>query len=169
MNIEILKQFINDGGSASFGSVLAQVEQKMLKRGNPLKDAEVTKLVTYRVSLNCNYQNCVNNALVREGKEANFVSKENWHKTVYDSFNGSIVAKKSDETCTYLKMIVNSATTHQYFVNGVLATPEQIETIKAFKQKSSAAHQSLDNEIIVRTIKTENIIEVKAGGDILTA
>lgn len=169
MNIEILKQFINDGGSATFGSVLAQVEQKMFKTGNPLKNCEVTKLVTYNVSLNCNYQNSVNNALGREGKEQNFVSKENWHKTVYDSFNGSIVAKKSDESCTYLKMIVNSATTHQYFVNGILATDEQIETIKQFKQKSSAANQNLDNEIVVRTIKIQNILKVKAGGDILTA
>lgn len=162
--LEMLKNFINDGGKATHGRIIAVVEQKMLKRGNPLKDATVTKLVTYISLLNANYQNCVNNALEREGKDSNFKSKENWFTTIYDSFNGSLVAKKSDEKCTYLKMIVKSATTHTYFINGIEATVEQIETIKQFRQKSSATTQGLDTEIIVRTIKTENIISVKTGG-----
>ena len=164
ISIETLKAFINDGGKATHGKIVAIVEQKMLKRNNPLKDAEVTKLVTYMARLNNNYANAVNNALKREGKDANFVSKENWFTTIYDSFNGSLVAKKSDTNCTYLKMIVNYAVTHVYFVNGVEATAEQIEIIKNFKQKSSAASQGLDNEIIVRTIKTDNIISIKTGG-----
>jgi hypothetical protein len=162
--IETLKAFINDGGKATHGRIVAIVEQKMLKRGNPLKDMEITKLVTYVARLNNNYQNSVNNALKREGKDANFVSKENWFTTIFDSFNGSLVAKKSDTNCTYLKMIVNYAKTHAYFVNGVEATEEQLEVIKQFKQSSSPTSQGLDTEIIVRTIKTENIISVKTGG-----
>lgn len=164
ISLEQLKQFINDGGKATHGKIVAVVEQKMLKRGNPLKDANITKLVTYMARLNNNYQNAVNNQRLREGKDDNFVSKENWFKTIFDSFNGSLVAKKSDENCTYLKMIVNFATTHTYFVNGIEATAEQIETIKQFKQSSSAKNQNLDTEIIVRTIKTDNIISIKTGG-----
>ena len=164
ISIETLKAFINDGGKATHGKIVAVVEQKMLKRGNPLKDAEVTKLVTYMARLNNNYQNAVNNQRLREGKEGNFESKENWFTTIFDSFNGSLVAKKSDLNCHYLKMIVNYAVTHTYFVNGIEATAEQIETIKQFKQKSSAANQNLDTEIIVRTIKTDNIISIKTGG-----
>lgn len=164
ISIETLKAFINDGGKATHGKIVAVVEQKMLKRGNPLKDAEVTKLVTYMARLNNNYQNAVNNQRLREGKDNDFVSKENWFSNIYDSFNGSLVAKKSDEKCTYLKMIVSSAKTHVYFVNGIEATTEQVETIKQFKQKSSAANQNLDTEVVVRTIKTENIVSVKTGG-----
>lgn len=162
--LETLKNFINDGGKATHGRIIAVVEQKMLKRGNPLKDAVITKLVTYISLLNSNYQNVVNNALAREGKDDNFKSKENWFTTIYDSFNGSLVAKKSDTNCHYLKMIVKSAKTHKFFIDGIEATVEQIETIKQFRQKSSAANQNLDTEIIVRTIKTENIISVKTGG-----
>ncbi len=166
LNIETLKNFIGDGGKATHGRIVAIVEQKMLKRGNPLKDANVTKLVTYISLLNANYQNCVNNALKREGKDDNFKSKENWFTTIYDSFNGSLVAKKSDTNCHYLKMIVKSAKTHKFFVDGIEATEEQMEVIRQFKQSSSsAANQNLDNEVIVRTIKTQNIISVKTGGE----
>lgn len=165
ISLEQIKEFINDGGKATHGKIVAVVEQKMLKRGNPLKDAEITKLVSYVSLLNANYQNVVNNALKRENKEAEFVSKENWFTTIFDSFNGSLVAKKSDTSQTYLKMIVKSAVTHKYFVNGIEATTEQLETIKEFKQKSSGSKgQGLDNEVIVRTIKTDNIVQIKKGG-----
>jgi len=165
MNIEILKEFINDGGKAAFGHIIALTEQKMLKTGNPLRDAEVTKLVSYMASLNVNYQNCVNNALVREGKDDNFKSKESWFTKVYDNFNGSIVAKKSDLNCHYLMFVLNKAVTHRYFVNGIEATAEQLEVIKQFKQKSSSpTNQNLDSPIQPLTIKTENIISVKTGG-----
>lgn len=164
VTIEDLKNFIGDGGKATHGHIVAIVKQEMLKTGNPLKDAEITKQVSYIASLNANYQNVVNNALVREGKEANFVSKENWFTPEFDSFNGSIVAKKSDTNCKYLKMIVKTAVTHNYFVNGIVATKEQIETIKKFRQKSSSSNQNLDSEVIVRTIKAENIVKIKKGG-----
>lgn len=166
LNIETLKNFINDGGKASHGKIVAITDQKMLKRGNPLKDAEVTKLVSYIALLNANYQNTVNNALAREGKEGNFESKETWFTPIYDSFNGSLVAKKSDLTCTYLKFILKSAKTHKFFVDGIEATAEQLEVIKQFKQKSSSpTNQNLDSPIQPLTIKTQNIVSVKTGGE----
>lgn len=164
--LETLKNFINDGGKATHGHIVALTEQKMLKTGNPLRNAEVTKLVSYIAALNVNYQNCVNNALVREGKDKNFVAKEAWFTKVYDNFNGSIVAKKSDLNCHYLMFVLKKAVTHRYFVNGVEATVEQIEIIRQFKQKSSRpTNQNLDSPIQPLTIKTENIISVKTGGE----
>ena len=78
---QIVASLIKDGGSAKFASVLAEVEQKMLKTGNPLRNAIITKLVDYNMLLNANYQNQVNNALIREGKDANFVAKEKDRKS----------------------------------------------------------------------------------------
>ena len=166
LNIETLKNFINDGGKATHGHIVALTEQKMLKTGNPLRDAEVTKLVSYIAALNVNYANCVNNALEREGKDKNFVAKEAWFTKVYDNFNGSIVAKKSDLNCHYLMFVLKKAVTHRYFVNGVEATAEQVEVIRQFKQSSSSPkNQNLDSPIQPLTIKTENIISVKTGGE----
>ncbi len=177
ISVETLKNFLNDGGSATFATISAQLEQELLKTGNPLRDAEVTKLVSYRVRLNCNYQNAVNNQREREGKEADFVSKGAWHRPLYDLFNGSIVQHKNsvdikdDELKqTYVKMILEKVTTHQYFVNGVLATEAELDIIKQFKpQKKSYVGQGLDTPIPLITVKRENILEIRAGGKILTA
>lgn len=159
---QAIANLINDGGSATFANVVAVVEQKQLKRGNPLRDAIVTKLVEYNMLLNANYQNMVNNQRIREEKDANFVSKPNWFEKVNDGFNGSIVAKKSDTTCKYLFFACNNAKVGKYFVNGVEATKEQLETIKAFKPKTSkAVNQGLEKDVVVRTIKMEGIKQIK--------
>jgi hypothetical protein len=158
---------INDGGSATFATIIANVEQKMLKRGNPLATAKITKLVDYKFSLNCIYENAVNSQRKREEKEADFVAKSNWHTKVHDSKNGSIVANKNNMDSRYLSGIVNGAETLKYFINGIEATAEEIEVIKQFKQKSSAPNQNLDNEIIFRTIKIEGIKEVRANKNLI--
>ena len=161
---QIIASLINDGGSATFAQVKAVVEQKMYKTGNPLRKAIITKLVDYNMVLNANYQNMVNNARIREGKDADFVSKENWFVPVNDGFNGSIVAKKSDLTCEYLKFACNNAKTEKYFVNGVEATESEIEIIKQFKEKAKLpTNQGLDKNVIIRTIKMEGIAEIKCG------
>lgn len=164
---QIIFNAINDGGSATFATIIANVEQKMLKTGNPLRDAVVTKLVDYKFMLNAVYQNAVNNQRIREGKEADFEAKSNWHEKVYDSKNGAIVCNKNKRENTYLSGIVQNAETLKYFVNGIEATPEQIEVIKQFKQKSSAKNQGLENEITFRTIKIEGIKEVRANKNVI--
>ena len=167
---EVIANLINDGGSATFANVVAEVAQKQLKRGNPLKDATITKLVSYNMLLNANYQNMVNNQRVRENKDADFKAKENWFTKVNDGFNGSIVAKKSDTTCEYLFFACNNAITSKYYVDGIEATMEQIETIKAFRPKvTKAVNQGLKNDVVVRTIKLEGIKEIKCGEKLIFA
>lgn len=159
---------INDGGSATFATIVAMVEQKMLKRNNPLKDALIEKEVKYNFLLNAVYQNAVNKQLEREGKEANFETSSNWHEKVYDGINGSIVRNKKSPENTYLSGIVKDSEVFGYFVDGVPATTEQVEIIKQFRQKSNgAANQGLENEIIFRTIKISNIKEVRSNGSVL--
>ena len=165
---QIIFQAINDGGSATFATIIANVEQKMLKTGNPLRNAVITKLVDYKFLLNAVYQNAVNNQRIREGKEADFQAQSNWHEKVYDSVNGAIVCNKNKRENTYLSGIVQSAENLKYFVDGVEATAEQIETIKQFKQKSSAPNQKLENEVTFRTIKIEGIKEVRANKNAIT-
>jgi len=166
----ILKTLINDGGSATFARVEATVSQKQLKRGNPLRDAVVTKDVVFNVMLNANYGKMVNRRLKAENKDANFVPKQNWHQKAYDGVNGSIVEKRSDTSCKYLMVIVSKTTTEAYFVNGVLATPSEVETIKEFKPKVSGSEGqglSKEKEVIVRTIALDNINLVKCGATVL--
>jgi hypothetical protein len=164
----ILKDLINDGGAAKFARVEANVEQKQLKRGNPLKDATITKDVTYNVKLNCSYSNMVNSRLKKEDKDPNFVAKQNWHQKVYDGVNGSIVEKRSDTSCKYLMMILDKSTTEAYYVDGRLASPNEVEVIKAYTPDYSAAEQGgLEDKVNIITVKIENINLVKCGATVL--
>jgi hypothetical protein len=163
----IIETLINDGGSAKFAQMTAEVEQKQLKTGNPLRNAKVTKIVEYNMLLNANYQNMVNNRREKEGKEADFEAKENWFKKVNDGFNGSIVANKKDETALYLFFACNNAKTHKYLVNGIEATPDEIAIIKQFKPEvKKAENQGLEEDVVVRTVKLSGIKQIKCGAEI---
>lgn len=165
--IQNLLTMLNDGGSATFASVVAIVSVPMVlthkESGdkNPLWNTAkkgVTKRTKFNVLLNSVYSNMVNNQLEREGKEANFKAKPNWFEAVYDTENGSIVCNKNKKEDLFLKVAVNSAETTAYFVNGIEATAEELETIKKFKEKSSMpTNQGTDKPIIIRTIKVEGI------------
>lgn len=165
--IEILKAVLNDGGSASFATIVATVAQKMMpkKSGNPLFGKAITKQVRYHVSLNCNYTNVVNNQLAREGQTADFQAKENWHEKMFDGKNGSIVCKKSDKDCLYLMAIVNNAETLAYFIDGKPCDAEETELVKTWRMESSTpTNQGTNAPVIVRTIAFDNINEVRANG-----
>lgn len=158
---------LNDGGSATFASVVAIVNVPMVlthkESGdkNPLWQIAkkgITKRTKYNVLLNSIYSNMVNNQLIREDKEANFVAKPNWFEPVFDTQNGSIVRNRNKHEDLFLKVAVNSAETFEYFVNGVQATPDQLETIKKFKEVSKKpTNQGTDKPIIIRTISLEGI------------
>jgi hypothetical protein len=152
---------INDGGSATFATIIAKVEQKMLKKGNPLRSSKIEKLVNYKFTLNAIYSNAVNSQRKRENKDTNFVAKQNWHSKVYDSKNGAIVCNVKNTDKRYLSGIVNNAEIITYFVDGVEATKEEVEIIKEFRQKQSKpTNQNLDSDIIFRVIEIDNIKKV---------
>jgi hypothetical protein len=167
MKVQNLLTMLNDGGSATFASLVAQVSVPMVLKHKETGDKNplwatakkgVTKRTKYNVLLNAVYSNMVNNQLVREGKEDNFVAKPNWFEAVYDTKNGSIVRNKKKKEDLFLKVAVNSAETTDYFVNGVKATPDQVEVIKKFREVAKKpTNQGTDKPIIIRTISIEGI------------
>ena len=160
---------INDGGRATFATIVAKVEQKMYKRGNPLAGKNVQKRVNYQLALNCVYENAVNKQREREGLEGNFVSSSNWHEKVFDGINGAILRHKQDHEKRYLSGIVKNAEVVDYFVDGERATPEEVETIKQFRQVSKAPqNQGIEESIIFRAISLENIEEIRTINQVLT-
>jgi hypothetical protein len=162
---------INDGGACTFATVIAVVEQDMYKKGNPLRKSVITKRIEMPVLLNANYANAVNRQREREGKDADFTAKKNWHEKVYDSFNGSIVRSRSNPDSRYLSFIVNkevSAPKPIWFVDGRNATDAEIAIIKEFrKSASNATNQDLEKEVIFRTVKIENIVELRSNKKVL--
>jgi hypothetical protein len=154
---------INDGGSATFATIVAKVEQKMLKKGNPLRSSKIEKLVNYKFTLNAIYSNAVNSQRKKENKDTDFVAKQNWHSKIHDTKNGAIVCNVKNTDKRYLSGIVNDAQIITYFVDGVEATKEEVDIIKQFRQKQSKpTNQNLDSDVIFRVIEISNIKKVVA-------
>lgn len=176
----LISALVNEGGSATFATLVAVVGVDQLKTGNPYKNCEIRKRTEYNVILNANYARMVNNKREKEGKEADFKAVPNWMVKVFDCDNGNICTHRKDailnEDGTFqrfstptprLYMMVfcntaNKAKTTNYFINGKAATKEQIETIKQFiPAKKEGTSQDLENPVIVRTITLYNEDENK--------
>lgn len=163
----IIAYIIGDGKSATFGSIVAVVEQKMKKTGNPFRDFLIEKVGKYMVTFNTNYQNVVNNQLKREGQEADFEAQGNWFHKGFDAYNGSIVVKNdgNNKGKFYLSCIVNGYEKFGYLINGVPANAEQTKIIEQYKVASSSpTNQGTEKPIIFRTFMLENIREINANG-----
>lgn len=168
----LLVNVLNDGGKYASAVITANTSQAMqpLKNGCPYRKDEVTKNCEYSVGLNGIYTNAVNNQRQREGKDADFQAKENWFVRLYDMKNGSIVAKRSEVekniplTEVYVFITTNSAKTNQYFIKGIEANKEEVDSIKKWKAIRTAENQGLEDIVVVNTIKASGITEIHANG-----
>jgi hypothetical protein len=169
----IIANVIGDGKSATFGSIVAVVEQKM-RGGKSGRFAGylIEKVGKYAVTFNANYQNAVNNQLKREGQEADFEAQGNWFHKGFDPYNGSIIIKNDgvNKGKLYLSCIVNGYEKYGYLINGRPATARETAEIDLWKQASYApANQGTEKPIIFRTFMLENIREIHANGLTYTA
>jgi hypothetical protein len=166
--LEILKSNIPNGGDKTQVTIKTLTEEKLNKKGNSLKDNKVTKLSETTLILNENYQEAVNEQLTKENKEANFESSTSWHKPLYEA-NGYLSCNKKDETKIYIKGIVEGDTKFiNYFVDGELATEEQLKTIKEFKPKTTYSNnQGTEKQIQVRLYDLNSIVEVALNSEII--
>lgn len=62
------------------------------------KDGSVKKLSVVQFGWNMNYAQQVNNALERNGLEANFEAQQNWHEKKFDEYNGAISQHATNES-----------------------------------------------------------------------
>ena len=169
----IIANIIGDGKSATFGSIVAVVEQKM-RGGKSGRFAGylIEKVGKYSVTFNANYQNAVNNQLKREGNEADFEAQGNWFHKGFDPYNGSVVIKNEgvNKGKYYLSCIVNGYEFYEYTINGRIATAEETAEIELWKQASSEpTNQGTKKPIIFRIFKLEGIREINANGLTYTA
>lgn len=178
---EFLKELIKDGGKFQgaylIGNTSVTLQPK--KNGCPYgaKD-DVRSTTEYSILLNGNYADRINKIRIKEEKEANFVPKKVWHTKLFDSKNGSIVAKRSEVenglpiTEIYLFCACASAKSYDYTIQGKPATDEEVATIKFYKanrslQASKSQGVSEENAIIVTTIASSNLIELRANKQVI--
>ena len=144
-----------------FGNkVVTLTEPKMLKRNNPfIANGDSVQKITYynNIGLGLSYENSTNNKLERMGEERNFEA-EKPKGMVWDSYPFILRSEKNPQQ-KYLRMqfYANTSCKSLYLVNGRIATPKQIETIKEFLPKSNSS----DSLIKVVSVKLENVVKIK--------
>jgi hypothetical protein len=179
----MIYSLINDGQSFTAANITALVEQKMKtdfplyfkKVGDEIKKiavkdrVKVTKLQSGVIMLNGNYTNAVINEQIREGKEGIFQAVENWHTKLLDTFNGSIVAKKSDMSCRYLLCRIEAKmNVEKYYINGIETNDKETALIKEYKQISELPkNQGTEKPIIIRTFNIDGIKRIKCGQTVI--
>lgn len=145
---------INGPTPATF---LAETNVDMRKTDNPYH-GEVTKLQKSNVFINYNYENSVNKALTKEGKEAKFEAQpRKWGERVPGT---PLVLHKG---AYYLSArFLNNEPKVEYLHKGEAIDVAQIEQF--IPEKKSSGSQGLENEITVRDFKIESIKEIQFGG-----
>ena len=144
-----------------FGNkVVTITEPRMNKRNNPfiLNGDSVQKITYYtNVGLGISYENATNNKLTKMGEDANFEAEKpkgmTWEHYPF------ILRSDKNPNQKYLRLqyYANTKVKSLYMVNGKLATPQQVETIKAFLPKSNNS----DTLIKVVSVKIENVAKIK--------
>ena len=179
--VNYLKGLINDGGKFGGATIIANTSASLMpkKDGCPYgKKDDVRKDTEYSVDLNGKYADKINRVRASENKDENFVPKKNWHVKLFDTINGSIVAKRSEVenglpiTEIYLLCAVRFAKSNNYTIQGVKATESEIETIKKFTKNrkveaSKSQGVSQENGHIVTTIASSNFIKIKANKEVV--
>lgn len=163
-------------------TVLSETPVKMNKTGNPFYTKEgrgyievnvVTKRTISTYGFNLNYKDEVEKELKRAGKEGEYQVKERaWAETVVPN---KVIRHKGNGTLylvVYNSFILNHPAIEkesEYYVDGVPATEEQMETIFQFEighsgvKKQEDAGLSEENQVSQQTIKFDNIISIVIG------
>lgn len=169
-----LNEFLNQLNKGAFTSVVMVNEPKMNKRNNPYY-GRVKCMTTYsNCRLGCSYQNSVDASLGRLNIESNFEAEKPYGMHFINPF---ILQSDKDSNQFYLRiqMYADTKTDKKYYLDDTELTDTDILTeIKSFMPKPSVSIKQLeaglepDKQVIVRSIKLDNVLSIKQGDKIYT-
>lgn len=152
-------------------SIIAETEPVMRKTGNPWY-GNVIKRTVANVFIGFDYSNSVNNARIRENKLTDFEpSLRAWGSRLVRQ-DGTLTPLVEHRGKLYLetRFLSNRAPEVYYFWRkpGEPLTSAEIDRIKTFfpEKSSNAAHQGLNEEVILRDYALENIKRMTLNGEI---
>lgn len=160
MNAKIFS-IINNANKGSFASV-----KTLTKVNIPLKwglGRNVTKYTYKMVQIGCNYESSVNRRRGNEGLAKNFVAESlPWGEwLVVDK-----VITHKEKTYYRVYDYADNIIAQVYYVDGQVATSEQVDVIKAFlKSRAHSSRQGVDKEVRPTNIEESNILSFKCGGN----
>lgn len=154
---------------ATPATFIAETVEDMNKKNNPFHN-RVTKVQKSNVFINFDYAGAVNRALVKEGKEPDFVPKPRvWgvHITGTDGNRTPLISHiKEDEEKVYLECrFLGNEPKVDYKLDGEPTEKVVFETYMKPKKEEGASQVGLEEKIIIRTFDISNICEITFGGN----
>lgn len=154
---------------ASFAQLYTEVTPDLPKSSKYC--GRVTKKQCHNVQLNFSYQNAVNNQLMLEGREADFIASiPKWGTRIPGTPLISHIKKGETETSFYLMTRVLKSQQAAYFLDGkeVLDVPI-VDAIRGDMRApyNNKAHQGIEKEVIIRTFKLDSIRAITMDGETL--
>lgn len=165
-----LREMLENNPKCQIGTVTYETTPKMNKTGNPywvpeMKSWRVRKRSRVNTVMGSfDYENVVNRARIREGKEANFEAQERqWG----EKLACGLVFNKGKY---YLSLIcLKTIKPHTiYYLDGVEVNDENtLASIKSFIVESKpAVNQELDKDIVYRNVALDNVLQMAIDGQI---
>lgn len=148
----------------TFAQIKYECEEKVPKY---LGLGQVTKIVEGNIQLNYSYQNAVNGRIEKQGGKAEFISEAlPWGEWFIPNV---LIVHKGE---FYLRFYPheNGGLKSTYYVDGRLATAEEVDVIRAYKATKSTYSTKQANcgltakQVKPKNPKVVNIIYLKVGG-----
>jgi hypothetical protein len=165
--IDFVNSLLNKKG-ADFITFSALTEVKVnksaviggIKQTNPFF-GRIAKESTVNAQINFNYENAVNNRREKEGSDRDFQTAGlKWGNK---NHNNSIVYNNGQ---WYLQVRVLKGYGTRYFVDGKETPKSEIEAYLPVKKEGSG-RQGVEDEIIIRTYKLDNINSITMNGSVV--
>ena len=143
---------------------------RMNKKGNTLADHNVVKLVNTEFNFGIIYENAVaNRASKEQGEKVSFIA-EKAKGYEWEIYPYLLRAVKTDELQVRFYCKQGAKTKTAYFVDGHIATAEEIAIIKQFEVVSNwSAKQAeagcTENQVKPRNVRLKNIVRLTMDGE----
>lgn len=160
-------QFIqNLGKRPQFVTIISQTEAVLIKPKTVNQKWIGLKKVSYKlVLLNFLYENSVINQMIREGIDPeSFEAGERTNGLVYYP-NSKCLMHNADKTKEYLWYKLEKSLETRYFLGEKEIDKKDLVDI-LYVPKSSSTQELLEKKIIVNNLKLENLLAIKANGEI---
>jgi hypothetical protein len=169
---QLIALFMGFRGAAP-ATIVTATEPKMRKTGNPYY-GRVTKLATANVFVNFIYGNAVNRQRLREGGAGDFRPEPRaWGERIEGT--GLVRHVKAGEGITryYLEVrYLDSGAKVSYILDLGSRSERPIELAEFAEfvpdRASSAEHQGVRKEIVMRDVEVRNIVSLRFNGDDIT-
>lgn len=160
-------QFVqNLGKKPQFATIISQTEAQLIKPKTVNQKWIGLKKVSYKlVILNFIYENSVIAQMEREGIDPeSFEGKERTNGLVFYP-NSKCLMHNQDKTKDYLWYKLEKSLETRYFLGEKEIAKEDLVDV-LYVPKSSSTQELLEKKIIVNNLKLENLLAIKANGQI---